>query len=92
MAWTINYDEAASKDLKKLDRQVARRIRDFMTERVSILENPRDMAEALKGSKLGEFWKYRVGDYRVVASIDDAVVRILVVKVGNRKHVYRIPR
>lgn len=47
------------------------------------------MGEAPKGSKLGEFWKYRVGDYRVVASIDDAVVQILVVRVGNRKHVYR---
>ena len=89
MAWIISYDEGAKKDLEKIDRQIARRIRDFMIERVAPLENPRSIGEALRGSKLGEFWKYRVGDYRVIASIEDGVCRILVVKVGNRKDVYR---
>jgi mRNA interferase RelE/StbE len=89
LAWIISYDEGAKKDLEKIDRQIARRIRDFMIERVAPLENPRSIGEALRGSKLGEFWKYRVGDYRVIASIEDGVCRILVVKVGNRKNVYR---
>ena len=89
MAWTISYAEDARKGLEKLDRQIARRIRNFMTERVAPLENPRSIGEALKGSKLGDFWRYRVGDYRVMALIEDQIMTILVVKIGNRREVYR---
>ena len=53
------------------------------------LDNPRSIGEALKGSTLGEFWKYRVGDYRVIASIEDRALCVLVVKIGNRHEVYR---
>ena len=60
-----------------------------MFERVAKLDDPRSIGEALKGSKLGDFWKYRVGDYRLISSIEDGVMRILVVKVGNRRDVYR---
>jgi mRNA interferase RelE/StbE len=56
----------------------------FLRERVSGLDDPRSIGEALKGSKLGAFWKYRVGDYRIVASIEDGALRILVVRIGNR--------
>ncbi len=49
----------------------------------------RSIDEALKGSRLGEFWKYRVGDYRIIARIEDSAVRVLVVRIGNRRHVYR---
>jgi len=89
LAWLIKLDEGAEKDLSKLDRQVAQRITKFLRERVAVLENPRSIGEALKGSKLGEFWKYRVGDYRIIASIEDALVRIYVVQIGNRREVYR---
>ena len=89
MAWLIKLDEGAEKDLSKLDRQVAQRITKFLRERVAVLENPRSIGEALKGSKLGEFWKYRVGDYRIIASIEDALVIIYVVQIGNRREVYR---
>jgi mRNA interferase RelE/StbE len=51
--------------------------------------NPRSIGEALKGSKLGAFWKYRVGDYRIIASIEDDVLRVLVVRIGHRGEVYR---
>jgi mRNA interferase RelE/StbE len=57
--------------------------------RVAQLNDPRSIGEALKGSKLGAFWKYRVGDYRIVTSIEDGTLRILVVRIGNRKEVYR---
>lgn len=60
-----------------------------MHDRVSRLDDPRSIGEALKGSKLGVFWKYRVGDYCIVASIEDGALRILVVRIGNRKEVYR---
>ena len=83
MAWQVEFEEAALKDLAKLDKQVARRIIAFLRERVS--NDPRSVGEALKGSKLGAFWKYRVGDYR----IEDGALRVLVVRVGNRREVYR---
>ncbi|MDH5859245.1 type II toxin-antitoxin system RelE family toxin [Lampropedia aestuarii] len=89
MAWRIEFEEATLKELAKLDKPVARRILTFLRERVAALDDPRSVGEALKGSKLGEFWKYRVGDYRIVAHIEDGALRILVLKVGNRKEVYR---
>ena len=61
----------------------------FLRERVAPLDDPRSVGEALKGSKLGDFWKYGVGDYRVIAHIEDGALRILVLEVGNRREVYR---
>ncbi len=89
MAWQIEFEDAAKQDLAKLDKPIARRITTFLRERVAVLEDPRSIGEALKGSKLGAFWKYRVGDYRIISSIDDGVLRVLVVKIGNRREVYR---
>ena len=89
MAWRIEFDDAALKELAKLDKPMARRILAFLRERVAVLEDPRSVGEALKGSKLGEFWKYRVGDYRVIANIEDGALRVLVLKVGNRREIYR---
>ena len=89
MAWLIKLDDAAKKDLAKLDKQLARRITAFLRERVSVLDDPRSIGEALKGSKLGEFWKYRVGDYRIISSIEDGALCILVIRIGNRRAVYR---
>ena len=79
MAWRIELEDAAKKDLASMDKQIARRITAFLRERVAVLDDPRSIGEALKGSKLGEFWKYRVGDYRIIGSIEDGAVRILVV-------------
>ncbi|WP_333710811.1 type II toxin-antitoxin system RelE/ParE family toxin [Malikia spinosa] len=89
MAWKVELSSQALKALGQLDAQVARRILTFLHDRVAPLEDPRSIGEALKGSKLGEFWKYRVGDYRIISSIEDGALRILVVKVGNRREVYR---
>lgn len=89
MACLIKLDDAAKKDLAKLDKQLARRITVFLRERVSVLDDPRSIGEVLKGSKLGEFWKYCVRDYRIISSIEDGALRILVVRIGNRREVYR---
>ena len=89
MAWRVELDRAAVRDLDKLDRQAARRILAFLHGRVATLEDPRSIGEALKGSRLGEFWKYRVGDYRIIARIEDDALRVLVVGVGRRDRVYR---
>jgi mRNA interferase RelE/StbE len=89
MAWSIKIRRNAERQLDQLDPQIARRIVRFLFERVAHLDNPRSIGEAFKGSELGELWKYRVGDYRIIASIEDKLVRILVVRVGNRRQVYR---
>ncbi|MGO9339783.1 MAG: type II toxin-antitoxin system RelE family toxin [Terracidiphilus sp.] len=89
MAWSIKIRRNAERQLDKLDPQVARRIVRFLFERVAQLEDPRSIGEALKGSELGELWKYRVGDYRIIASIEDKLLYILVVRIGNRREVYR---
>ena len=89
MAWTIELDRAAERDIRKLDRQTARRILAFLHGRVRTLDDPRSIGQALKGPRLGEYWKYRVGDHRVIARIEDSAVRVLVVRIGNRRHVYR---
>ena len=87
MAWTIEYTATARRELQKLDRQVARRILDFMDKRISVLENPRGTGKALRGP-LGNFWRYRVGDCRVICDIQDASVRMLVVRVGKQERIY----
>ena len=89
MTWAIELSEPSIKQLSKLDKPVAKRIMAFLRERVASLEDPRSIGEALKGSELGEFWKYRVGDYRLICEIQDGALKVLVVKLGNRREVYR---
>ena len=91
MAWRIELARAAAKELSKLDRAAARRILGFLHERLAPREDPRSLGEPLRGSELGELWKYRIGDFRVIAAIRDAEVLILVVRVGRRDKVYRRP-
>lgn len=88
MPWTIEYTDTARRQLKKLDRQTARRILDFMDDRVAKQEDPRTLGKALSGA-LGDLWRYRVGDYRIVCEIHQGRVRILVVRIGHRREVYR---
>ncbi|MEO5829988.1 MAG: type II toxin-antitoxin system RelE/ParE family toxin [Rhodanobacter sp.] len=89
MAWRIELSALGQKNLRKLDPESRARILDFLDKRLAILENPRSLGAALTGSRLGTFWKYRIGDYRVIADIQDDVMRILVVRIGNRREVYR---
>ena len=89
MAWRIEFDRAAARELGKLGHEPAKRIAKFLFERVAKLDDPRSIGEALKGSEFGNFWKYRVGDYRIIADIQDGALCILVVRIGNRREVYR---
>jgi mRNA interferase RelE/StbE len=88
LAWTIEYTETAIKQLRKLDKPIARQIVDFMDERVAPLADPRSTGKALVGA-LGGLWRYRVGDYRVICEIRDGALITLVVQIGNRREVYR---
>ena len=89
MAWKIELSALARKNLSKLDPQLARRILGFLHQRLALLDDPRSLGEALQGPRLGDFWKYRVGDYRLVATIQDDTVCILILQIGHRREVYR---
>lgn len=88
MLWTIDYTDTAKDQLRKLDKPVARRIVDFMDERIAAAANPRQIGKALTGP-LGDFWRYRVGDCRVICDIQDGALRVLVVQIGHRREIYR---
>ena len=89
MAWIIKYTESSSKQLKKLDRQTALRVLDYMDERVAVVSDPRTLGKCLKGPKMGEYWRYRVGDIRIIGSILDGQMTVLVIEIGNRREVDR---
>ena len=88
MVWTIEYEEVARRQLRKLDRQAARRIVDFLDHRLAGLEDPRALGQALHG-RLKAYWRYRVGDYRIVCDVLDDRVVILIVQIGHRSDIYR---
>jgi len=89
MTWKIELSAQVDRELGKLDPQQSKRILKFLHERVAPLDNPRGIGQALRGSKLGEFWKYLVGDYRLICKIEDNRLLILVLHVGHRREVYR---
>ena len=89
MAWRIEIARPAERDLDRLDPTVAKRLLAFLHDRLSALEDPRSLGEALRGARLGSLWKYRVGDYRIITSIEDGRLTILVVRFGHRRDVYR---
>lgn len=85
MAWHISFTPRAEKELKKLGKQESQKITIYLRERVAT--NPRAIGKALKG-ELREFWRYRIGDYRVLAKIQDEKLLVLVVHIGHRSKVY----
>ena len=89
MAYRVEFDPDALKDLKKLDRPVQQRLLAFLRTRVATLQNPRDIGEALAGARLGNYRKYRVGDWRIICDIQDSRIVVRVLRIGNRRDVYR---
>lgn len=88
MVWEIDYSRTAQRQLRKLNRNTAKRIVDFMDTRVATLNNPRVRAEPLSGNWAG-FWRYRIGNYRVICDIQDDALRVVAVRVARRDEVYR---
>jgi len=88
LAWTIEYTDVARTQLRKLDKAVARRILNYMDQRIARLEDARNVGKALRGP-LGDFWRYRVGEYRIICELHDQTSRVLVVRMGSRKDIYR---
>ena len=89
MAWRIELTATAAKQLGKLDKSEAKRITTFLRERLETIDDPRSTGKALTGPQLGTYWRYRVGDYRIICDIQDKVLVVLVIEIGNRRDVYR---
>lgn len=89
MGWRIELARSVEKDLKKINPTDSRRIARFLRERIAPLDDPRSIGEPLHGPELNRFWKYRVGHYRIIASIEDERLVILVVRIGHRRNVCR---
>ena len=88
MAWQIEFTPEAEKQLSKIDRQSAKRIINYLSERIAPIEDARTAGKALKGV-LREFWRYRVGNYRIICQIEDDRLLVLVVRTAHRSDVYR---
>lgn len=89
MPWTIEFAPEAVRELHQFDAQVSHRILKFLRDRVAKLDSARIIGTVLKGYRLGEFWKYRIGDYRIIGRIEDERALILVLHIGHRKEPYR---
>ncbi|WP_130178531.1 type II toxin-antitoxin system RelE/ParE family toxin [Cryobacterium sp. SO1] len=85
MSYTIRFTPNAAKQVRKLDSTAAKRIRDFLEQKLAQLDNPRQLGRKLVNE---EFWRYRVGDYRILTNIDDDQILILIVEVAHRREVY----
>ena len=88
MGWRVELSDAAVKALRKIDPQAAKQIIRFIRERILTVDDPRDQDKALQG-ELRTYWRYRVGAYRLICYIEDETLRVLVVRIGHRKDVYR---
>ncbi len=88
MVWRIEFDPRAVKEFAKFDRPIQQSFLKVLREKIATLDDPRSIGEALRGEELGRFWKYRIGDYRVICDIRDAEIVILVIRIGGRKEIY----
>jgi mRNA interferase RelE/StbE len=87
LVWEIEYTGRAKRDLKKLDKPIAKRIVDYMDVQIGNLDDPKQAGKSLTGD-LGAYWRYRVGDHRVICEIQDKIITVVVLKIGHRRDVY----
>jgi mRNA interferase RelE/StbE len=86
LAWTVRLSERAEKRLRKLDRQVAKRL-VAVIEEIAALDDPRQRGKALTGRFAG-LWRYRVGDWRIIARFEYDQLIIIVVDTPHRSEAY----
>ena len=87
MVWEIEWEDEAVKELKKLDARAQRNIVRYLREKIATDQDPRRFGGPLR-KELKGLWKYRIGKYRIICSIEDSNLLVLVVRVGHRRHVY----
>lgn len=89
MAWTIDLDDKARKQLAKIGKPAAARIVSYLEQRIAPLDDPWQQGRALQGPAFNHLWRYKVGDYRIICDIQDGKLVVLVVEIGHRSSVYR---
>ncbi len=85
--WKIEFSERARRDLHKFDRQIRDRLIKFI-KNLQTLPNPRSVGKVLSGP-LGSYWRYRMGDYRIICNIRDNVLIIEIIRLGHRREIYK---
>jgi mRNA interferase RelE/StbE len=88
LAWRVEWEDKAVKELKKLDARAQRNIVRYLRKKIATENDPRRFGDPLRKDLKG-LWKYRIGDYRIICSIEDKSVVVLVVRVGHRRSVYK---
>ncbi|MDN6163770.1 MAG: type II toxin-antitoxin system RelE/ParE family toxin [Tetragenococcus halophilus] len=88
MNYDVVYEKKALKQLSKLDKGQQRMIMAWINKNLVQTDNPRQQGKALKG-ELKEYWRYRVGNYRLLADINDNEIKIIIIHIGHRREVYR---
>ena len=87
MTWRVEFDDAAAKELRKLDKQAQQEILRYFRERIAVDEDPRRFGKPLSRSMAG-LWRYCVRNYRMICNIEDGKLLVLILRVGHRKDVY----
>jgi mRNA interferase RelE/StbE len=85
--WTVEFDDRARRELRKLDSSIQSAILRYLRERIATAEDPRRFGKPLRRNLAG-LWRYRVEDYRLICRIEDARIVVLVLQVGHRSEVY----
>lgn len=87
MRYEVKFEKSAQKTLKKMDKHQALIIMSWIKRNLVETTNPRQFGKGLVGNKSGE-WRYRIGDYRIIAHIDDEKIIILILEIGHRRDIY----
>ena len=88
MTWTIEWDDRARRELRKLDKQIQRHILKYFSERIVSEEDPRRFGKGLRHELQG-LWRYRIGDYRAICHLEDDHLVVLVLELGHRRQIYQ---
>ncbi|MCS5694048.1 type II toxin-antitoxin system RelE/ParE family toxin [Cyanobium sp. FGCU-6] len=88
MAWTLRLSETAKRQIKKLDASNAQTILRYLNRLVLETSDPRERGNGLRANLAG-LWRYRVGEYRVICSLEDHELVVLVLQIGHRRDVYK---
>lgn len=88
MIWTVEFDDRAAKELRKLDKQTQKEILKYLRERLATDEDPRRFGKSLSQNLTG-LWRYRVRDHRIICNIEDGKLLVLVLRLGHRKDIYK---
>ena len=85
--YKVELTNKAKKQLSKMDKTTAKFITSWLRKNLENCQNPRQYGKSLTGNRSGE-WRYRVGDYRIIADIQDDKIVILVLEIGHRREIY----